>query len=143
MTPADLERLARQRGGTVRGVNAAALLAGANHALPPPRNEAEFQSRVLNEAIARGFLAMHIRPVRVQRKGGEVYFETPTQGSPGFPDTVIVGHGKAYVWELKMPGKKPTHEQSAWLDALRCAGVSANVFYPEHSAEILAALGDA
>ena len=41
------------------------------------------------------------------------------RSEPGFPDLVIVGHGKLFMWELKSQDGVLTTAQIRWLDALR------------------------
>jgi hypothetical protein len=58
-----------------------------------------------------------------------VYHTHDSRHSPaGFPDLVIVVHGRVLFRELKMDGNKPTAEQRRWLLALAQAGQDAAVW---------------
>lgn len=64
-------------------------------------------------------------------KGWRVYFTQRSDRSPaGFPDCWFVRNGRLLVRELKRDGKEPTAAQTAWLEALRAAGVDAQVWRP-------------
>lgn len=90
---------------------------------PRPR-EAECQATIVAAALTLGYLVHAERPARSERG-----WRTPVQGSPGFPDLVIAGHGRVIVAELKRPGNRVEPAQQAWLDALSFAGVDARVVW--------------
>jgi hypothetical protein len=52
-------------------------------------SEAQFQQQVIDLARLCGYRVAHFRTVRVQRKGGSVYYTTPVQADgAGWPDLV-------------------------------------------------------
>ncbi len=93
--------------------------------------EASFQQTVIQAFQAHGCKVAAIRRVRVQRKNGEVYYETPMQGEgAGWPDLYIVNPEKHWhcVAELKI-GKRPTTaEQKNWLRWHELSGTPAFVW---------------
>jgi len=100
-------------------------------AAPRPRKwtEAEFQQRVIDYARGRGWKVAWFRPVRVQRRDGSVYHETPVGADgKGWPDLVLVRAGEIIFAELKVGKNKASPEQVAWLDALRETGAAAGVW---------------
>jgi hypothetical protein len=88
--------------------------------------ERELQSAVIQTAGILGYLAMHTRPAWTGRG-----YRTPIQGNAGFPDLVLVGHGKVLFRELKVGKGVLTSEQAHWLNALREAGADACVWTDE------------
>lgn len=135
-TKAVLEALAKMTAeGRASGVavNAAAL-GGGEHRFKDVggETEAQFQARFIAFAEALGWRCVHTRKVRVQRKNGGVYYETPYQGThaKGVPDLELVRERLVKV-ELKVGRNRPTPEQEAWLEAYRAAGVECHVFYPK------------
>lgn len=116
------------------------LLAGK----PTEPSEAEFQRQVIEYAQMHGWRVAHFRKVRVQRKNGEVYYETPVAADgKGFPDTILVHEQlcQCLVAELKVGNNQPTFEQREWLSAFRAAGVPTYVWRPCDWAEIETVLG--
>jgi hypothetical protein len=62
-------------------------------------------------------------------QGALVYHTHDSRRSAsGFPDLVIVVHGRVLFRELKRDGNKPTAEQRRWLTALAQAGQDAAVW---------------
>lgn len=49
--------------------------------------------------------------------------------TPGVPDVLHVEDGRAYFFEVKRPGCKPTLLQLSMIDKLRTAGATAEVVY--------------
>lgn len=93
--------------------------------------EAEFQEQVIGLARANGWRVAHFRAVRVQRKNGQVYHETPVAADgAGFPDLILVRRGRLIVAELKVGANTTTAEQDAWLAAFKAAGAETYVWYP-------------
>jgi len=134
-TKAVVEALAKMTAeGRVTGVavNAAAL--GTPGPFPDLKgeSEAEFQKRFVAFARSLGWARIaHFRKVRVQRKGGGTYWETPVaEDGKGFLDLELVRDRLVKV-ELKVGRNKPTPEQEEWLAAYRAAGVECHVFYPK------------
>jgi hypothetical protein len=76
--------------------------------LPALRTEKAFQAWVQQEALAAGWMYHHVHDSR--------------HSPAGYPDTTLVRETRLVFAELKMPGKRPTMAQQAWLDAL--AGVT-------------------
>lgn len=103
----------------------------------PGETEAQFQARFVAYARGKGWNRIaHFRRVRVQRKDGSTYWETPVaEDGAGFLDLELVRDRLVKV-ELKVRPNKPTAEQEEWLEAYRKAGVEAHVFYPEDFALI-------
>lgn len=86
---------------------------------PRPR-ESDFQATVVDLAQRAGWKVMTIRPVRVQRKGGAIYYETPFGADGvGWPDLSLAHprFGLAF-FELKREGEGPSDEQLEWNIAL-------------------------
>jgi hypothetical protein len=95
------------------------------------QNEAAFTKQVIDYARLRGWKVAHFRAVRVQRKNGSCYFETPVQGDgAGFPDLFMVRWLRCIAVELKI-GKNPTTaEQRDWLTRMNSTGIETFVWYP-------------
>jgi VRR-NUC domain len=92
--------------------------------------EDELQHQVIKAAQLRGWRVAHFRKVRVQRRDGSVYWETPVQADgAGFPDLVLV-KGKVLWVELKADDGRLSPEQVAWLERLRAAGQEAFIWRP-------------
>ena len=74
---------------------------------------------------------------------GYLYYHTrDSRGSDkGFPDTVMVGHGRVIFAELKSLRRgrsKPTADQWKWINALDDSGiVEVYVWYPDQKEEIV------
>lgn len=99
--------------------------------------EAGFTKAVIDYAHLTGWLAAHFRTTRTQRRDGSIHYQTPVQGDgAGFPDLLLVRGGRVLAAELKMPGRKTTPEQDAWLRAFRTAGVPAYLWVPGDWPEI-------
>lgn len=115
------------------GVQAAALPAEERSApvLAGKISEEDFRTAVIGYAQAHGWKVAWIRPVRVQRADGSVYFETPMGADgAGWPDLTLVRNGEIIFAELKSKGGKVRPEQIAWLDALRDTGAASGIWYP-------------
>lgn len=103
----------------------------------PPISEAAFQAQILELAKLRGWRVGHFRRVRVQRKNGSCYYETPVAADgAGFPDLILVRRDRVIFVELKVGRNKPTDEQVAWMAALINAGADVRVWYPSDWNEI-------
>lgn len=128
---------------TERRVNLAALLAGSNPAPAPPPGKADWrgwQDRVQQIAEGLGWAVLVIRPVRVQRKDGTVYYETPVAGSgKGFPDFLFVRE-RLVAAEVKTGKGRLSAEQKWWRDRLVAAGVPWYEWRPEHEQELIGVL---
>src|SRR5205085_6866881 len=96
MTPADLERMALERGGKITRVNlpASAPTDGCS--------EEEFQQWVTDRAKERGWKVYHTRDSR--------------RSESGFPDLILC-RGSIIAAELKVKGRKRTKNQESWANA--------------------------
>lgn len=93
--------------------------------------EAEFQRAVIDLAHDCGWVVAHFRKVRVQRKNGSVYWETPVAADgAGWPDLVLTRRDRILAAELKVGRNKPTGDQVKWLARLNAAGVAACAWRP-------------
>jgi hypothetical protein len=106
-------------------------------AKPPGVSEAEFQRMVIQLAKLRGFKVAHFRKVRVQRRNGSCYYETPVAADgKGWPDLVLCkGKTLAFV-ELKTDDGRLEPEQKLWIEALGGAGAWVFVWRPSDWAAI-------
>jgi len=94
--------------------------------------EKAFQAQVIDLAHLCGWRVAHFRKVRVVRRDGSAYWETPAAADgKGFPDLQMLKGGRQVVAELKVEGNKPTPEQAQWLEAFQAAGVPAHVWTPD------------
>lgn len=137
MTPNDLLRIAQEKGLEVsgHGVNVAALGEGVTvrESLGLKESEAEFQQRVIDLFHLYGWTVAWIRPVRVQRANGGVYYETPMGADGrGWPDLFATRGDRAIAAELKVGKNKATEAQIAWLDRLnKVPGIQTFEWRPE------------
>lgn len=95
--------------------------------------EAEFTKQVIELAQLHHWRIAHFRTVKVQRRNGQVYYETPVQADgAGFPDLLMVHAGKRLVVaaELKVEKRRPSPGQTAWLKAFQAAGVPSFLWRP-------------
>lgn len=98
-------------------------------------SEAEFQQGVIKLAQSLGWMVAWFRPVRVQRKNGSIYYETPVGADgEGFLDLVMVRERTIYA-ELKYAtGLRP--RQKLWKKRLEDAGEEVYVWKPKDWREI-------
>jgi hypothetical protein len=90
--------------------------------------ESVLKDALIGFARARGWLVHHDLPA-VNRRGR---WATHIQGDAGFPDLVLVHpSGDLVIAELKADNKYPTKLQTAWLDAMRRAGLEVHIWRPE------------
>lgn len=108
------------------------------HPALPAISEAEFQKLVLEAARLSRWRRAHFRKVRVQRKGGAVYWETPVAADgKGFLDLVLVRSPRVIFAECKRDGERMTPEQELWYAALKaCPGVEVYLWKPSDWATI-------
>jgi hypothetical protein len=100
-------------------------------------SEAGFQQTVLELAKATGWRRAHFRKVRVQRKSGKTFWETPVAGDgKGFLDLLLLRDKRLIVAELKMPREKMKPEQELWFAAWQEFGAETYLWYPEDWDEI-------
>lgn len=101
-------------------------------------SEAEFQTLVIQLAHAHGWRVAHFRKVRVQRRDGTVFWETPVAADgKGFLDLELVKGKRLVKAELKVGKNTTTAEQEEWIKAYTGAGIEIFVWYPEHWSEIV------
>ena len=96
--------------------------------------ESEFQSQVIEFAQRSGWCVAHFRPVRVQRKDGSVYYETPVQADgAGFVDLLMIHEvtGRIIAAELKATNGKLSGAQSKWMTLFMNSPAEWYVWYPE------------
>lgn len=150
VTPDEYARWVRSIGGTVgpsvaEGLAKLARVDGPHAAplakLPGKVSEAEFQTQVIDFAHLHGWRVAHFRKVRVQRKDGTVYWQTPVAADgKGFFDLVMV-RGRLVLWvELKIPGGRIEPDQQAWHSAMKAAGEAVFVWFPQDWPETEATL---
>lgn len=86
--------------------------------------EAELQSGIVELARLLGYRVAHFG-IGLSRRG----WRTPAHADAvGFPDLVLVGHGRVLYRELKVKRNRLTPEQGEWLDALADAGQDVGVW---------------
>jgi len=96
--------------------------------------ETEFQSQVIDLAQRSGWCVAHFRPVRVQRKDGSVYYETPVQADgAGFPDLLMIHEvtGRVIAAECKAEGGTLSPAQRKWMTLFMNSPAEWYVWYPE------------
>lgn len=90
-------------------------------------NEAQFTVQVIQLARLFGWKVAHFRPAMTKHG-----WRTAVSGDgAGFPDLVLVKGRTILFWELKVKPNTASVAQGEWIDALRRAGVTAQVLYPE------------
>lgn len=126
----DLDKL-RAAGAVVGGVNLKVLAESIRPALDC--SEKEFQKSVITFAQAAGYAAAHFRKVRVQRKNGSIYFETPVAADgKGFLDLELVRESppRFIKAELKTERGVIEDEQKVWIRRYEAVGIPAFVWRP-------------
>jgi len=99
--------------------------------LKAKQSEADFQKQIIELAKYRGWRVATFRKVRVQRKNGSVYYETPVGADGvGWPDLFLVRGKRVIAAELKVGNNKATVEQMQWLESLAATGVECHVWRP-------------
>lgn len=95
---------------------------------PPGKEEEEFHQAVIEYARIMGWRTASFRKVRIARKDGTFFFQTPVQGDgKGWPDLFLTrGREKMFI-EFKTPTGRVEPEQAAWHAALRLAGIPVHV----------------
>jgi len=105
--------------------------------------ENEFQQQVIDLCHLLGWRVAHFRGVRIQRKDGSVYYQTPVQADgKGFVDLVLVNKEKKRVIfsELKTDKGRLSPEQKEWIEDLREAGQEVYIWRPKDWEEIMETL---
>lgn len=83
-----------------------------------PMTERQLQDAVITLAGYLGYLVFHPYDSR--------------RSTPGWPDLVIVGHGRCIVAELKRERGRVSAAQQQWLDALALADIAVHIWRPWH-----------
>ncbi len=127
---AEYERIALERGGTVRRPVSFPVERLPSGDLPP-MTEAQFILEVICLAKLHGWKVAHFRPAKTS-KG----WRTAVQGDgKGFPDLILVRE-RVIVMELKVGNNRLSPEQKAWLTKFTEAGIKAYCFWPRDFPEI-------
>jgi VRR-NUC domain len=88
--------------------------------------ETELLNGVLAMAGVFGWRSFHVRPARTSHG-----WRSAVQGDgKGFPDLILLGHGRHVVAELKSSRGTLTDEQRDWLDAFEKSGAEVFVWRP-------------
>ena len=97
------------------------------------QSENDFMDSVIDYARLRGWKVAHFRSVRIQRKDGSVFYQTPVQADgAGFPDLCLVRPSRIVFAEIKSSKGKVSPEQDTWLKALAATEkVEVYVWKPE------------
>ncbi|GIV03679.1 MAG: hypothetical protein KatS3mg015_2509 [Fimbriimonadales bacterium] len=94
---------------------------------PHSTAERDLTDAIIETARLLGWRVAHFRPARTSRG-----WRTPVAGDgAGFPDLVLVGHGRILYREIKTERGRLRPEQTAWIAALREAGADAGVWTDE------------
>jgi hypothetical protein len=93
-------------------------------------SEDDLQTSVIDLARLYGYKVAHFRSVKVTKKDGSTYWQTPVQGEVGFPDLILLRDGRGLAWELKSQRGQPTPAQTQWLSAFKLAGFDARIIRP-------------
>lgn len=100
-------------------------------------SEAEFQQLVIDLAHFCGYKVAHFRGVRVQRKDGTVYYQTPVEvDGVGWPDLILARPGRLIFAEIKSEKGQLSLEQEAWLKLLDTAGGESYIWKPSEYEDI-------
>jgi len=87
-------------------------------------SERDFTRQVIDLARLLGWHVMHQRPARNARG-----WVTAVSGHVGFVDLVLCRHRVVFA-ELKIPPNGLTEAQAGWVEALRAAGATVEVWTP-------------
>lgn len=94
--------------------------------------EAAFQQQVIELAQLLGYRVAHFRPARTEQG-----WRTPVAADgKGFPDLVLVGHGRVIFAELKSDRGRLTGDQEVWLYHLAQTPAEAYCWRPTDFDEI-------
>ena len=106
-------------------------------AAPPKQSEQAFQQQVIDYAHLMSWKVAHFRGVRVARKDGSVYYQTPVQADgAGFPDLVLARPPRIMFVELKAERGVSSPAQDMWLELLVKSGQDMKVWRPSDWPEI-------
>jgi hypothetical protein len=129
---------------TAVGVNRTGLaagLGGVNFTSPRcqnvPSSSGAFQDWVIAEARLRGWACAHFRCVRVTRRNGETYYETPVAADgKGWPDLCLV-RDRILFRELKTGKATLEPDQELWRDRIIRAGGDWALWHPRDAEDII------
>lgn len=86
--------------------------------------ELDLVSGILDVARILGFRSAHFRPAMTKHG-----WKTAVQGDgKGWPDIVLVGHGRILYRECKVGKNTLSPEQAEWIRALEAAGADVGVW---------------
>lgn len=109
-------------------------LAGETPSRIRSKEEAEFQQDIVTLAQFFGWRVLWVRPVRIQRKDGSFYYETPVAANgKGWFDLFMVkerGNPRILHVECKTDTGILEPDQIAWQQAVNAAGGAAVVWRP-------------
>jgi hypothetical protein len=104
-------------------------------------SEKHFQRETISLAQSLGWRCAWFRPVRIQRKNGSVYYETPAGADgKGWLDVFMVRGPRAIAAELKFGKNTTTVEQEEWIYAFQPTGVEVYAWYPKDWKTIVSTL---
>jgi hypothetical protein len=93
--------------------------------------ESDFQANVIDLAHTFGWHVAHFRGVRIQRRDGTTYHETPVGADgKGYPDLHIARGARSLFAELKREVGVVSPEQEFWLALLGCCGHETHIWRP-------------
>lgn len=102
----------------------------------PRITEAEFLDQVIKFAKLHGWRVTHFRTVRVQRKDGTVYYQTPVQADgAGFVDLLLARERVVYA-EVKTDKGRLESKQRDWMEILKETGQEVYVWRPRDWTDI-------
>jgi hypothetical protein len=104
-------------------------------------SESDFQTWVIKTLKDNGWRVAHFRGVKIQRRNGSVYYQTPVQADgAGWPDIVAVHEQADYLLAIELKTKSGTlsPDQEKWLLLLaKVKGVRTLVARPEDRDKII------
>jgi len=106
------------------------------------QSENDFQNTIIELAQRLGWKVAHFRGVRIQRRDGTVYYQTPVQADgAGWPDLVLVHpSGRIIFAEVKSETGRLSKEQEMWLSLLAITQEEVHVWRPSDWDNIVALL---
>jgi len=82
-------------------------------------SEGDLQQSVIDLAHLYRWKVAHFRSVKVQRKDGATFWQTPVAADgEGWPDLILVRKNRVLAAELKAEKGKPSPAQIEWLHVL-------------------------
>ncbi len=93
----------------------------------------ELVKAIADAARSYGWRVAGFRTVRIQRKDGSVYFETPVRfDGKGWPDMLLFRKPRCLAFEIKVKRDTLKPEQKEWLLFMEDCGIEA---YEWHEAD--------